>query len=201
MNDESCARHSNSARSEFWRALSYQIGDEHADRLTWWVDLYLWWYGIAPARLRAPVPGGFVSKMDGPLTTSVPALRRICNLVNEARGIVEKDVPPFLQRPVETKSITKAEALSLAACALPATPMSLPEARHAMARVLMAWSSRGLAGAWEAVWETSDTPTPNQQQEPDEQRRLYEKYRVERTESETSLVDRSDPVDKGPMSS
>lgn len=71
MNDESCARHPDSTRSEFWRALSYQIGDEHADRLTWWVDLYLWWYGIAPARLRTPVPGGFVPRMDGPIATTV----------------------------------------------------------------------------------------------------------------------------------
>lgn len=54
----SCAFHTNLQnkpthhRTDFWRVLSWQLGDRHANRICWLVDLYCWWANVDPARFH-----------------------------------------------------------------------------------------------------------------------------------------------------
>lgn len=42
--------------SPFWRELSWRCGDEHANRICWWVDLYCRVFGLGKERFYRSVP-------------------------------------------------------------------------------------------------------------------------------------------------
>lgn len=43
-------------RSEFWRELSWRLGDEHTNRLCWLVDGYCRVFGVERERFHGRVP-------------------------------------------------------------------------------------------------------------------------------------------------
>ena len=44
--------------SEFWRHLSYRVGDEHASRICRLLDIYCWLFGVNVNKFYSRVPGG-----------------------------------------------------------------------------------------------------------------------------------------------
>lgn len=54
----SCARDSTGTRTDIWRTFSWYLGDKHANRLCWLLDLYLILVGRDPKGLWMPTPRG-----------------------------------------------------------------------------------------------------------------------------------------------
>ena len=51
-----CARYPDGTRTEFWRDISWRVGDRHADRLCRFIDFYCRWFGLDPARFHGRGP-------------------------------------------------------------------------------------------------------------------------------------------------
>jgi hypothetical protein len=51
----SCARIGLS-RTEFWRGISWHIGDVHADRICKMIDAYCWIFGLDQKKFHQPAP-------------------------------------------------------------------------------------------------------------------------------------------------
>ena len=49
-------RLSSESRTEFWREISWRVGDEHASRICWWLDVYCRWTGLDPLKFHGAVP-------------------------------------------------------------------------------------------------------------------------------------------------
>jgi hypothetical protein len=295
-----CARHPDGTRSELWRSLSYQVGDEHANRITRGIDLYCRLVRLSVERLRSHVPGAapagptpqkvvpikyqpvaraleelravvaamggyfvkdtrpctssllatlrdrFTALEDaidahtaterrehpmrvvetiglgrlpdlvpaerwevagdakaawihtqekrlfvlGPLAGAVPALRLVCDLVNEARSVVQGTQVPSKARDV----LTPGDVAAMSQIALPWGQMTIVQARENMAHVLLALHTQGVRAAWEAARQGAHGVLPSQrareslmlkspaEEKPDTDRGLYEKYRIERTD-------------------
>lgn len=43
-------------RTEFWRELSWRVGDEHADRICRWLDGYCWLFKLDRAKFHGHLP-------------------------------------------------------------------------------------------------------------------------------------------------
>lgn len=50
-------RHENGAHTEFWRDLSWMVGDDHADRICRGLDVYARLFKISKGNARARPPG------------------------------------------------------------------------------------------------------------------------------------------------
>jgi hypothetical protein len=49
-------RTADGSHSDFWRELSWRLGDEHADRICRWVDFYCWLFSVGHERFYRSVP-------------------------------------------------------------------------------------------------------------------------------------------------
>ena len=43
-------------KGEFWREISWRVGDEHANRICWILGVYCWFFGLDQTRLDEKVP-------------------------------------------------------------------------------------------------------------------------------------------------
>ena len=284
-----CARHPDGTASELWRSLSYQVGDEHANRICSCIDLYCRVMNLPVERLRSHVPGAspvgptpqkvvspgfqpvaqaleelrmvvaavgghfvkdtqpctssllatlrerFTALEDaidariaterrehpmyvaevvgagrlpelvpdepwevvgdakaawihtrekrlfvlGPLSGAVPALRLVCDIVNEARSVVRD-----AQAPSKVRELFEMwEAREMAQVTLPFETMTINQARTRMARVLHALHEQGVKAAWEMAYQSLNYPPSSSEiakEKPDTDRGLYRKYSVKR---------------------
>ena len=82
-----CARHPDGTASELWRSLSYQVGDEHANRICSCIDLYCRVMNLPVERLRSHVPG---ASPVGPTPQKVvsPGFQPVAQALEELRMVV-----------------------------------------------------------------------------------------------------------------
>lgn len=45
-----------SQRSQFWRELSYRVGDTHANRICWAIDIYCWLFRVDKFKFATRLP-------------------------------------------------------------------------------------------------------------------------------------------------
>ncbi len=64
MSKKMCSHHyelscsgERSSRSDFWRHISWGVGDKHANRICWLVDIYCRIFGLDPANLQVSPRG------------------------------------------------------------------------------------------------------------------------------------------------
>jgi hypothetical protein len=53
----SVALHQPGRHTEFWRTISWHVGDDHADVICGIIDLYCWVAGIDTKKFHKPPPG------------------------------------------------------------------------------------------------------------------------------------------------